>query len=208
MMRAFVDGMGWNLTVVSHRVITKDGFVLKMFRILGNGTEKFKSNPKPAVLLQHGLVASSEVFVHNGPNSLAFILLEAGYDVWMGNNRGNIYSRQNLHEKPSGRDYFDFSFFEYGHSDLTAMVDYIIGQTKQKKISYVGHSLGTSQMFTALAENDDDLQSKISVFIALAPVTRMDHTTNSFFLDASKDIDSLTYWGRIFHINELIGGGE
>jgi hypothetical protein len=38
------------------------------------------------VLLQHGLLESSAVFVDNGPRrSLAFALADAGFDVWMSN---------------------------------------------------------------------------------------------------------------------------
>jgi hypothetical protein len=38
------------------------------------------------VLLQHGLLESSAVFVDNGPGrSLAFALADAGFDVWLSN---------------------------------------------------------------------------------------------------------------------------
>lgn len=41
---------------------------------------------RPAVLLQHGLLESSYTWVVNGPElSLAFRLVDAGFDVWMGN---------------------------------------------------------------------------------------------------------------------------
>ena len=41
---------------------------------------------RPAVLLQHGLLESSYTWVVNGPElSLAFCLVDAGFDVWMGN---------------------------------------------------------------------------------------------------------------------------
>lgn len=56
--------------------------------------------------------------------------------------------------------------------DLPAMVEFILLETKASRISYVGHSQGSNQMIAALSDpsSAEYLNSKIDVFVALAPV--------------------------------------
>jgi len=111
-------------------------------------------------MLQHGLFQNSENWVFEGQNSLAIQLLDMGFDVWLGNNRGNIYSRFNLKLSPSSDDekFWDFSFFEMGQYDLPAMIGGILSELPSyNKLTYIGYSQGTSQMFTALSYNYGDL---------------------------------------------------
>nr|CAD7398818.1 unnamed protein product [Timema cristinae] len=37
-------------------------------------------------------------------------LVDAGYDVWLGNNRGNSYSRKHVNLTTSNKKYWDFRF--------------------------------------------------------------------------------------------------
>ena len=57
-----------------HRVVTKDGFVLPLFRIRARDSDRVG---RP-VILQHGLFMSSGVFVTNERDSLAFYLADRG----------------------------------------------------------------------------------------------------------------------------------
>ena len=75
--------------------------------------------------------------------SLAFILADAGFDVWLGNNRGNTYSRSHVNYTTDDVEFWDFSFHEMGIYDLPAEINYILNATSETSIGYVGHSEGT-----------------------------------------------------------------
>jgi pimeloyl-ACP methyl ester carboxylesterase len=121
-------------------------------------------------LLQHGLTDSSAGFCLNGPlYSFPFILADAGYDVWLGNNRGNGYSMNNVNYGPTDPRFWDFSWDEMALIDFPANINYITTFTSTPKLSYVGHSEGTIQAFAGLI-SDPSIANKLNVYIALAPV--------------------------------------
>lgn len=52
-----------------------------------------------------------------------FIAVDAGYDVWLSNLRGNKYSRQHVLLDPDNdKEFWDFSYPEHAKYDLPAMV--------------------------------------------------------------------------------------
>ena len=136
----------------------------------------------PVVFLQHGLFCDATFWVLDKEKSVAFQLANAGFDVWMGNNRGSIYSRANVNIDPSKNpsEFFDYSFFELGQYDAVSQIDLVRQLTGKDKISYVGHSQGTTQMFAALSYNFGGLQNKLNYFAALAPIVNLKNTTNEF----------------------------
>ncbi|KHJ93476.1 hypothetical protein OESDEN_06610 [Oesophagostomum dentatum] len=63
---------------------------------------------------------------------------------------------------------------EISSLDLPASVDYVLKNTGQSGLYYIGHSQGTVVMFAKLAE-DPDFSNKIRQFHALAPVATVSH---------------------------------
>lgn len=90
-------------------VQTEDGYLLDIHRIPYGKNNGHETN-KPVVFLMHGLLCSSADWVNMGPqNALAYILADAGYDVWMGNARGNTWSRKHITYNPNR----DSEFWEF-----------------------------------------------------------------------------------------------
>lgn len=92
--------------------------------------------------MQHGLISLADTWIYNTPDvAPAFTLARAGYDIWLGNNRGNVYSRGHTSLVPDvNADYFDYSFQKLGEHDLPTQLDMVRQKTGFDKVTYMGHS--------------------------------------------------------------------
>jgi len=183
-----------------HFSTTPDGYILRLFRF-SNPNISSVNSPKPPVLLQHGLLDSSDTWIVNYRNaSLGFVLADAGYDVWLGNTRGNKYSRNHTHLNPNfplNWKFWAFTFDDMAKYDVPTLIDTVRNATNVSKIPYIGHSQGTTQVFANLAQPQSSTFSvadSLSIFIALAPVTYL-HNTKSTLLKVVADL----------HLDGLIG---
>ncbi|KJE94109.1 lysosomal acid lipase/cholesteryl ester hydrolase [Capsaspora owczarzaki ATCC 30864] len=161
----------------THNVTTADGYILTCFRIPASRT-----GAKPTrgpVILAHGVMDSSNTWVmNNAEESLAFILADASFDVWLMNVRGNLYGLQNTHLSTNDAEFWDFTWDDMANYDVPAVVSYVLNSTNATKVGYVGHSQGTTQAMAALSLLHPELADKLSVFIALCPVAHIGHTTS------------------------------
>ncbi|KAL6768086.1 LIP1 [Auxenochlorella protothecoides x Auxenochlorella symbiontica] len=159
-----------------HFVTTSDGYVLGTYRI-PHGREGASPGPTPRrpVLLQHGLLDSSATWVLNDPDqSLALILADAGWDVWLGNSRGNAYSRNHTGLGPDTAAFWDFSFDDMAAADLPALTAHVQGVTGCATLAYVGHSQGTTVALAALS-TQGALRAALRPVVLLAPAISLRH---------------------------------
>ncbi|KAI0600591.1 Alpha/Beta hydrolase protein [Biscogniauxia sp. FL1348] len=164
-------------TAEEHVVQTRDGYLLGVHRLAwrrGEEDAKVNSGPasikKPVVYLHHGLLMNSEVWVclTDAKRCLPFVLVDQGFDVWLGNNRGNKYSKKSIKSSPTSTQFWNFSIDEFAFYDIPDTIQYILDTTRQPSLSYIGFSQGTAQSFASLAVHPR-LNEQVNVFIALAP---------------------------------------
>ncbi|XP_071643538.1 lipase 3-like [Temnothorax longispinosus] len=154
-----------------HSVTTEDGYNLKIHRIPGSPLLLDSKKKKEIVFVQHGLLGSSDCWVLYGPGKdLAFLLADQGYDVWIGNMRGNNYCRSHVNMTTYDPKFWQYSFYEIGTKDLPAMFDYILNYTKQKDLYYIGHSMGSAALLVLLSSKPE-YNIKIKMAICLAPTS-------------------------------------
>lgn len=196
--------------VEPHVMRTKDGYILTIHRIVG----KPRSPNGKVVYLHHGLLMCSEIWVTmlDKYKNLPYILYDLGYDVWLGNNRGNKYSQKHIKHDVASVEFWNFSIDDYAIFDIPDTIDYILERTEKEKITYIGFSQGTAQAF-ALISITPELNNKIEQFIAISPATTPNGLTSRFLdmlLKTSPNImyllfsrkilmPSVQFWKRIVY---------
>lgn len=151
----------------AHRVITEDGYYLMVHRVLPKNT-KNTVKLKP-VFLMHGMGATSADFLLTGPEiALGFLLSDNGYDVWLGNARGNTYSMKHQNYSSSSKEFWTFSWHEIGYYDLAASLDYLLRTTRSSKAFYAAHSQGTTALLVLLSTRPQYNEKLVQVHL-MAP---------------------------------------
>jgi len=81
----------------------------------------------------------------------AFLLADEGYDVWLGNARGNSWSRQHVNLTTEDNAFWDFSFHEIGTRDLPAIIDYVLEQTGVSSVSSCLNQISNSGTYWTIS---------------------------------------------------------
>ncbi|XP_008788885.2 triacylglycerol lipase 2-like [Phoenix dactylifera] len=175
-----------------HTVTTEDGYILSMQRIPNGRSGSPTSASKTPVLLQHGLLMDGITWLLNSPDeSLGYILADNGYDVWIANTRGTIYSLGHTSLSPDDSAYWDWSWDELVAYDLPATFKYVYKQTGQQKIHYVGHSLGTLIALASFCEQN--LLSMLRSAALLSPIAYMNQLSSPIARGAAKSFVAEAY---------------
>uniref|UniRef100_W8C916 Lipase 1 n=1 Tax=Ceratitis capitata TaxID=7213 RepID=W8C916_CERCA len=183
-----------------HHVTTDDGYILELHRIAREGATP--------VLLMHGLLDSSATWVMMGPDKgLAYLLYNTGYDVWMPNVRGNTYSRNHTKYSTKHAKFWDFTFHEMGKYDLPASIDYILEETEEEKLHYIGHSQGTMTFWIMCSEHPE-YSDKIILMQALAPVAYVKHSKSPVVEFLAFFQDPLSMLLKLIGAHEFLPGNE
>ncbi|XP_047996173.1 lipase 1-like [Leguminivora glycinivorella] len=155
----------YGLSVEQYDVTTEDGYILTVFHV----AKDLNASNTP-ILLFHGIIDSCYTFMLRGETSWVYTLAQAGYGVWVGNNRGNLYGRRHVSLNPDKDEKFwDYSLHEIGFYDLAATIDFIRKTTYSDSILTIGHSQGTSAHFV-LTSTRPEYNDRIKLFVALAPI--------------------------------------
>lgn len=164
-----------------HTVTTDDNYILSIHRLPNPG--------KRVVLLQHGILASTWCWLANEPDrALGVILYRAGYDVFFGNNRGNSFGRNHTHLPVNSKEFWNFTFTEFGTRDLPCIIDTALALSGAESLSLVAWSQGNTQTLVAGSNRKTigRLRGKINMWIALSPVSYLSHSTSALLTLASR----------------------
>ena len=166
----YIEKFGYKLE--ENPVVTDDGYILSLWHLypkVPNGKVAF---------IQHGFAGTAWIFFQLKEKSLPFLLLNEGYDVWLGNLRGNIFSHKHVSKDPKDRKsgFNDFSMDNFVASDLPAMINFIKSKTGGKKMSFFGHSQGTTIFFMLAMHDPKFAEESFSHFVSLGTVNNLVHS--------------------------------
>ena len=167
--KTYIKEFGFDLEV--HDVETEDGYILSLWHLVPQGpTDR-------VALFFHGLSDTSWGFFQMEDKSLPFLLSKEGFDVWLPNVRGNIFSdRHKVINSSDETSFYDYSMDEHVKYDLPSIISYIKSKTGGKKMSYIAHSQGSTIFFMAYMHNPELIESSFDHFTSVGTVPNIAHT--------------------------------
>ncbi|KAK4492823.1 hypothetical protein RD792_000148 [Penstemon davidsonii] len=189
----------YNYPCQEHQVTTRDGYILSLQNIPFGQSGKGPGE-RPPVLLQHGVLMDAITWLLNPPEqSLACLLADNGFDVWLVSTRGTKYSRTHTSLSPDDVAFWDWSWDELAAYDLPATFQYVYDQTGQK-LHYVGHSMGTLIGLAAFSKGQ--LVNMLRSASMLCPIAYVGQMTSPLArIGADNLLAEALYWLNIHEFN-------
>ena len=121
-----LKGTGYGVEL--HVAETKDGYKNRLFRLVKGSESPEKRSERTPVLFQHGINSNAATWIERHPSKIksgkhmeppAIQAMDAGFDVWLGSNRGTLESSELQRELDGKLDdsYYNYSFAEMGVYD-------------------------------------------------------------------------------------------
>ena len=185
-------------------MVTDDGYILNLSRIPGKKGESVSG--KPAVLFVHAQDCDMMEYLVNTPDTApALVLANLGYDVWLGNNRGNRYSLEHTKLNVKKKAYWDFYQEDMARQDAPAFINKVLAETGRQNLTYIGHSEGTTQFFMGASLLPDFYAEKVNLFVALAPVASTANIPIWYVRFLAHNIGLVQFWLiDILHMYNLL----
>ena len=161
-------GYDWEAKTVT----TEDDYILTTFHVLGKSGVEHTGASQGSVLIQHGdFEDGTSMLTEFDGTPFHLLLVDAGYDVWIGNNRGTMYSwGHKTLDSGADPEYWDWSWAEMGLYDDTANISAIKAAAGVDKVFYIGYSQGTVQMHYGLAHLESTFHAdNVHKVVQLAP---------------------------------------
>ncbi|KXJ79233.1 hypothetical protein RP20_CCG001664 [Aedes albopictus] len=155
----------YGLSPRKYQATTEDGYQLGVYRLKPQGWTR------GVVLLQHGIRQSSADWLVINRN-LPQQLMEAGFEVWLGNSRASPETTSHKDRPRNSESFWDFSFHEIGYYDLPAMIDTVLANSGRSQLHLVGYSEGSTASLILLSERPS-YNSKVASLNVIAPATFM-----------------------------------
>ncbi|CAN6471925.1 unnamed protein product [Victoria cruziana] len=134
--------------------------------------------------------------------SLAILLADNGFDVWIANSRGTRWSRAHTSLTPDEPEYWTWSWDQLARYDLPSVVD-LVNEVTGQKLHYIGHSLGTLIALASFSEHR--LVDKVRSAVLLCPIAYLSHITTVVGQVAARSfIGEVTGWLGVVEFNPKI----
>lgn len=127
--------------------------------------------------------------------------------MWLGNARGNTYSRTHSQLNANSKEFWDFSWHEIGYYDLPTIINHIVTTTGSKELDYVGHSQGVTS-FLVMSVLRPEYQEYFRTVIALSPIAFLSNLENPYVRFLAKNSDKLEILLELLQIYELLPSHE